>query len=679
VRRVRFGLIAALTSIAGAFGAVETASAATFTVTSNGDTGTGSLRAAITSANANAGSDEIAFDIDGQTIQLASPLPAVTGPVQLSGCENSLTATAPCAEIRGATTSDTILSLASSAPSSVVRGLAFTHGGLGLGSAADFLVAATNRFGIGIDGSAEEDDGLVTGLRTIGDEAIIGNAGDAVRDRNVFGNLTFGLEIGGSGTDIRGNYLGTDPAGSSPLPLGAGITDVAVPGFEPENVTIGGPTGTPGVCAGFCNVIAHADALDESPGIQFDQTDGLTVAGNFIGLAADGSAMPNRRGIRVAGSDNVTIGGATPAQRNYIVASDSAVSNSSGAVGPGENTVVRNNFVGLNPAGTASVTPPDPTLGGISVVSRETGPALVSENRVALPGISISASGDDATVADNVVGIGTGGESLPGGKIGIQIASARNTVVIDNAVGNTTTAAVGVSVGGDNELTQNLLGRDTSANPHPNLGTGISIVGSSGNRIGPLNQIHNSGANAIAVTESFSPASENLIFGNSGSDNVGLWTDLGADGLGNASDGPNGGVQAPVITAATATEASGIAAPGAFIEIYGKQTPALGEISGVIAETETDQNGNWTTTYSDAQPAAQPIAAAAMVPGSGTSELAFFGLPSLPPSASAPVGATLAPSHANQCDRLRGKLKKLNPKAKRAKRKLRRKLRKLGC
>ena len=61
---------------------------ATFTVTTTADAGAGSLRAAITAANASAGADSIEFDIPGagvRTINLASALPAITGQVTIKG------------------------------------------------------------------------------------------------------------------------------------------------------------------------------------------------------------------------------------------------------------------------------------------------------------------------------------------------------------------------------------------------------------------------------------------------------------------------------------------------------------------------------------------------------------------------------------------------------------------
>ncbi|MFN2509424.1 MAG: hypothetical protein ABR589_11705, partial [Chthoniobacterales bacterium] len=61
---------------------------AALTVTNTNDTGNGSLRQAITDANATAALDTITFDIPGagvHTINLLSALPTVTAPVFLAG------------------------------------------------------------------------------------------------------------------------------------------------------------------------------------------------------------------------------------------------------------------------------------------------------------------------------------------------------------------------------------------------------------------------------------------------------------------------------------------------------------------------------------------------------------------------------------------------------------------
>src|SRR5436190_14557255 len=60
----------------------------TFTVTSISNSGAGTLRQAITDANANPGLDTIAFTIAGtgiQTITISSVLPTITSPVIIDG------------------------------------------------------------------------------------------------------------------------------------------------------------------------------------------------------------------------------------------------------------------------------------------------------------------------------------------------------------------------------------------------------------------------------------------------------------------------------------------------------------------------------------------------------------------------------------------------------------------
>ena len=62
--------------------------AATFTVTTTADSGPGSLRQAITDANANAGADSIVFNIPGSGVQTIAPLtalPVITDTVTIDG------------------------------------------------------------------------------------------------------------------------------------------------------------------------------------------------------------------------------------------------------------------------------------------------------------------------------------------------------------------------------------------------------------------------------------------------------------------------------------------------------------------------------------------------------------------------------------------------------------------
>jgi hypothetical protein len=159
---------------------------ATFTVSNTNDSGAGSLRQALLDANGSAGLDTIAFTIPaGQTINLASPLPAITDPISLtapSGTRLNGTGAGPSAN-----------GLMIDSSGSTVRGL---------------TVSGFSGDGIRINGSNNVIGGTAVGQRN----AITGNAGAGV------------YVAAGTGNSIRGNSidanggLGIDlaPAGVTP-------------------------------------------------------------------------------------------------------------------------------------------------------------------------------------------------------------------------------------------------------------------------------------------------------------------------------------------------------------------------------------------------------------------------------------------------------------------------------
>src|SRR5437773_8527115 len=76
-----------------AFFDVSWTAAATFTVINTGDSGVGSLRQAITDANAMGGADTIVFGIPGagqKTITVLSELPTITETVTIDGGNNGV-------------------------------------------------------------------------------------------------------------------------------------------------------------------------------------------------------------------------------------------------------------------------------------------------------------------------------------------------------------------------------------------------------------------------------------------------------------------------------------------------------------------------------------------------------------------------------------------------------------
>src|SRR3954452_5187947 len=102
----RRGTVAALMALAAGLVAASPAGAATFTVTNVDDTGAGSLRQAITDANATVALDEVHFNIAGAGIKTIIPfsaLPEITQPLRVLGTTQPGYAGSPLIELDGTT------------------------------------------------------------------------------------------------------------------------------------------------------------------------------------------------------------------------------------------------------------------------------------------------------------------------------------------------------------------------------------------------------------------------------------------------------------------------------------------------------------------------------------------------------------------------------------------------
>ena len=305
-----------------------------FLVTNTLDSGPGSLRQAILNANDATnvgGADLIRFSIPGvgtHTIRPLSPLPGITDPVVLDATTQPGFAGTPVIELDGSQAgSSNGLNIVSGG--STVRGLAINrflgtpsggifisgpggnviqgnHIGTNLAGNAAFPLASQSNYGVVLFGS----DGNVIG--TNGDNVNDSAEGNVVSGHNTAGIL---LVIGQPGqlpdnNVIAGNFIGTSADGNTLL--GNGRMGVFF---------IGGGTGN--------RIGTNSDDLSDSfernvisgnteAGIFLDG-DGNVIAGNFIGINADGNApLGNGDGIRVSGADNNRIGGTAVGAGNVI-------------------------------------------------------------------------------------------------------------------------------------------------------------------------------------------------------------------------------------------------------------------------------------------------------------------------------------------------------------------------
>lgn len=333
--------------------AVGTTSAATFEVTTTADSGAGSLRAAITSANLTTAVDDISFNIPGTgpfTITPLTALPDITQPLRIDGytqpgaMPNSNTPSAGglngtlMIELSGVNLPNgTGLDFNSSTltDENLVRGLVINRFSVGISRFAGAPIRIEGCYiGTDIDGGsvpAAMDDAIH--IRFAGAERIGGTNPDqrnlisgARRSSDSSGIQLFRINAAAAPI-IQGNLIGTDRLGSSALANEDGIR--LSYRFTPvvgNGVQIGGSS------AAARNLISGnqhmAIILSCSGGFNLPCADGTEISGNYIGTDTSGVLpLPNGAagtsgGIGFFNQTNVAthvlVGGFADAQRNRI-------------------------------------------------------------------------------------------------------------------------------------------------------------------------------------------------------------------------------------------------------------------------------------------------------------------------------------------------------------------------
>ena len=388
-------------------GAFESVLINVFSVTNTNDSGSGSLRQAILSANSTPnslnGPDEIHFSIRSEgvnTIAPASALPAITEPVIIDGYTQPGAAPNTLAvgnnaniliELNGDSCDGACdQGLSVSSGGSTVRGLAI-HGSFnnGIEVNGSGSTIAGNFFGLRADGTA---NGVVASGVYVNNTSNNTIGGAAPADRNVISDNRDGVFIAaGAGNStsniITGNYIGTNPAGT------------AAQGNSQRGIFVGsfGQTASGNTISG--NLISgngHFGILLHDASVT-----GTSVLGNLIGLTASGtSALPNggsesgddglagtnaRAGVYVAASNN-TIGGTAPGAGNTIAFNaGTGITVYSGT----DNTILGNSIF--------SNTGTDVDLGGEGLTFNHVGPIVGPNNYQNYPVLSLATSDGETT------------------------------------------------------------------------------------------------------------------------------------------------------------------------------------------------------------------------------------------------------------------------------------------
>ena len=295
-------------------------SLAAFTVTNTNDSGAGSLRQAITDANALPGLDTITFNISGagpHTINVASALPTITGAVLIDGWSEPGFSDTPVIVLDGNDLAADGLVLSSTADGSTIRGLVirdFDGDGIEIQAGSNNNVIVDNYIGhlthTGTDAGIAEANSL-NGIHVLGANNTIG--GTTSGAGNVLsGNNDSGITITGAaatGNVVQGNLIGTNAAGTAVIANGV---DGILIDFNAANNTIGGTT------AAARNIISG----NVDDGIELDNgATGNIVRGNFIGTDITGTVDFGNQsdGVLVnASTFNNQIGGTAAGAGNTV-------------------------------------------------------------------------------------------------------------------------------------------------------------------------------------------------------------------------------------------------------------------------------------------------------------------------------------------------------------------------
>ena len=360
------------------------------------------------------------------------------------------------------------------------------------------------------DGNGAQLLGNLIGTNAAG-SATIGNGGNGVSitdvsnvtvgsvgaGRNVIARNTNGVSISGSnvavtGIQVRGNYIGLAPDGTTAL----GNTSNGV------NLSIG--TGSISGTVIDQNVIS----ANGNHGISNNRGGSITITGNRIGTDAAGTLDlgNNSYGITMTGVSNSAIGGTTAGARNVISGNGlSGVSAFATAASPTSNNTIAGNYIGTNAAGTA----PLPNTNGIFLSG--TAGAVMSGNIIGSVGgganvisgnldygITLAGLVDTTRIVANLIGLNASGTGpLGNSNSGISLLSGATSATIGgtsagegNVIsGNGSATILGngifASGGGSHVIQGNRIGTNAAGDAGiRNVFGGVRLLNSSGNTIG---------------------------------------------------------------------------------------------------------------------------------------------------------------------------------------------------
>ncbi|MFA6451096.1 MAG: S8 family serine peptidase, partial [bacterium] len=307
-------------------------------VTSSSDSGVGTLRECIQTANTTPGTDNIRFDItkmSSPTINLSSQLVAITGPngngTTINGEGNNITIKGGgCANCDGFTINADNVAI-SNLTINGFSSAACAHAGGPTGCAGIVIKPSVSATVTGNYIGTTSGNGLGAGIENYygilayGDSlnpAAAAVIGTAAAGNYISGNKSFGIVLGSyaENTIVKGNRIGSRVDGTSCLNATAQAMGNKGGGVDIQADTSGNSFGADGTDAAeknliSCNGVSGTASLN-TPGVYIHGTNsnGNLILGNYIGLCADGTTACGNwgPGVRLDGAGTVNTIGGTP-------------------------------------------------------------------------------------------------------------------------------------------------------------------------------------------------------------------------------------------------------------------------------------------------------------------------------------------------------------------------------